>query len=365
MAKKDNTGRAFEAPKIPSAPKVVHIYDIIALVIFVCAFFVLFPLDLGSGIDDNSLRSPAEITKHIEKFYVDAEPLQSILQNGNIYSGGYMLNGEPYFRYIEKDGSAKYVTFSYSKGGKKLSSHRIDRTGIIVNGILMSLNNNGNLYIDKLGQKFQGEADLDWKSYVSDSEGFDYKKICSMIAGNTSRSIRMSDAAVINALISENVLIGYDGSAVWFTKKKSDGKSILLRGTTDTTEEIMSLDSLGKVMVAGGKYMITNTDGTLTVTDIADKSHKIIEILNENGIPEPILGFTFSIKKERVRVHAYTESTLYSFYADNEADNPSKTFYPTDKQHTSAARGISCIGSFIWLYFGEDNYERYDAYPAS
>lgn len=257
----------FIIPKKPFNPRIVHLYDIAAMVCaFVLALTVMplgHTLDLSVGFNEKSeaylQAEHQDLIAVFEEGTMSSRLFQELFETSCLQNGGYVYHTRDGYYYYQ-DGDQG---LGYYKPDDEGNLFRADQQegdnprGLIADGVCLSVMENGQIFMDDLNGK-SGLTD----AYVDLDAELDYAEVANIMLSD---EISYRDAAMLWYLIQQETIVGFDGNAVWF-QEPGDGFHQLYRATTQGVEEMGTLEGeLWDVMVIDDRYMIYAKDGNLHI----------------------------------------------------------------------------------------------------
>lgn len=257
----------YDLPKKPFNPRAVHLYDIAAMILVFAIALTLMPIgttvDFSAGFNQKS-------EAYLQEEYMD---LVSVFEEGDTSSGAFRtlfmtscLQNSGYV-YETRDGYYFYKNGEQGMGYYLMDDEgnmeRADKQegdnplGLIIDGVCLSVMENGQIFIDDLDGK-SGLMD----AYVDLDAEIDYAEVAKIML---SSEISYRDAAMLWHLIQQEIIIGFDGDAVWF-QEASDGIHRIYRATEYEVEEKLCWEAeMWDVMVIDDRYLIHAEAGNLYI----------------------------------------------------------------------------------------------------
>lgn len=380
MAKPKSEYAQFKSIKKYFNSKVIYKADVIIFAIFLIVLWVLTPFEWSVGATGTSTVIQEKIMSRIEDGAVSQNFFAELFSNGNMQSGGYVqkLNAKTQLFYYEHGNRGRYEEATKNIFRKK--SAKIEQNGMLLGSTFISLNEDGTLYYETLGNVglekmgddgIHGTITWDWRAYISDSNGYDYTKITSLLDANSTERISLKDGIALSALILENSLIGYKDGTAWFVKD-TDSNSRLIKSTSNEVTDLnltFKREGANYVMVADNEYFLFgDSQGRLGVYSLSALSGTFYTVTDTSGNSDEVNAFTYDIKEDgTVRIHAVTDS-FYWFASMTgkgvEIIDVQSTNYDDEedvlKFDNKTAKEIAFCDNTIYLFFGNDNYHYYE-----
>ena len=360
--------------------KILYKADVIFLTIFLALLWVLTPFEWSVGAAGTSTATQEKIITILDSRSVSKNFFAGLFENGNMQSGGYVQGkyAKDQIYYYEYGNLGRYEQPTRNIFRKK--SGKIKQPGMLVGSALISLNDDGTLYYETLGSPglekmgdsgIHGTLNWDWKAHISNSEGYDYAKITSMLDLNCQNKISLKDGVSLSALILENSLVGYKDGTAWFVKD-TDGISRLIKSTANEVIDMnltFKREGTNYVMVADNEYFLfTDSNGRFGVYSLSELSGTFYTIKNTAGESGNVIAFTYDIKEDgTVRIHAVTDS--FYWFADMTGagvglvDIQSTDYDDAEdvlSYDSKTAKGISFSNGTCYLFFGNKDYHYYE-----
>ncbi len=359
--------------------KVLYKADVIIFAIFLIVLWVLTPFEWSVGATGTSTDTQEKIMQMMEERSVSKNFFAELFKNGNMQSGGYVQaqDAKTQMYYYEYGNLGRYEEMSKNIFRKK--SAKTEQNGMLIGSSFVSLNEDGTLYYETLGNiglekmgddGIHGTITWDWRAYISDSNGYDYAKITSLLDANSTESISLKDGIALSALILENSLVGYKDGTAWFVKD-TDSNSRLIKSTSNEVTDLnltFNREGANYVMVADNEYFLFgDSQGRLGVYSLSALSGTFYTVTDTGGNSGEVNAFTYDIKEDgTVRIHAVTDS-FYWFASMTgkgvELIDVQSTNYDSEedvlKFDNKTAKDIAFCDNTIYLFFGKDNYHFY------
>ncbi len=359
--------------------KVLYKADVFFLAIFLILLWVLTPFEWAVGATGTSTATQEKIMAIMEERTISQDFFAELFESGNMQSGGYVQaqDAKTQLYYYEYGALARYEESSKSIFRKK--SAKVNQKGMLVGSSFISLNEDGTLYYETLGNVglekmgddgIHGTLDWEWKKYISNADGYDYAKITSMLDANSTERISLKDGIVLSALILENSLIGYKDGTAWFVKD-TDGNSRLIKSTSSEVTDLnltFKREGSNYTMVADNEYFLFgDSQGRLGVYNLSESSGTFYTVTDTNGKAGEVNAFTYDIKEDgAVRIHAVTDSFYWFANMTGNGveliDVQSTSYDDAEdvlKFDNTTAKEIAFCDDTIYLFFGKDNYHYY------
>lgn len=359
--------------------KVFYKADALFLALFLILLWVFTPFEWSVGAAGTSTKTQEKIMTIMEERTIPQNFFAELFESGNMQSGGYVQsqNAETQMYYYEYGALGRYEEATKSIFRKK--SAKTEQPGMLVASSFVSLNEDGTLYYETLGNVglekmgedgIHGTLAWDWKAYVSDSEGYDYKKITSMLEASSAERISLKDGVALSALILENSLIGYKDGTAWFVKDTESSSRLIKSTSTEVTDLDLTFnrEGAGYVMVADSEYFLfCDSQGRLGVYSLSESSGTFYTVADTSGNSGKVNAFTYDIKEDgAVRIHAVTDS--FYWFADMTGEGVELTNIQSSnydgaedvlKFDNKSAKAIAFCDGTVYLFFGKDNYHYY------
>lgn len=359
--------------------KVLYKADVVFLVIFLILLWVLTPFEWSVGATGTSTATQEKIMAIIEERTISQNFFAELFKNGNMQSGGYVQaqDTKTQMYYYEYGDLGRYEEPSKNIFRKK--SAKIEQNGMLIGSSFVSLNEDGTLYYETLGNVglekmgddgIHGTIMWDWRAYLSDSNGYDYTKITSLLDANSAERISLKDGIALSALILENSLIGYKDGTAWFVKD-TDSNSRLIKSTSSEVTDLnltFKREGANYVMVADNEYFLFgDSQGRLGVYSLSTLSGTFYTVTDTSGNSGKVNAFTYDIKEDgTVRIHAVTDSFYWFASMASKGveliDIQSANYDDAEdvlKFDNKTAKEIAFCDDTIYLFFGKDNYHYY------
>lgn len=379
MGKSKSEYAQFKSVKKYFNSKVLYKADVIIFAIFLIVLLVLTPFEWSVGATGTSTATQEKIMAIIEERTISQNFFAELFSNGNMQSGGYVQaqDAKTQMYYYEYGDLGRYEEPSKNIFRKK--STKIEQKGMLIGSSFVSLNEDGTLYYETLGNVglekmgddgIHGTIKWDWRAYISDSDGYDYAKITSLLDANSTERISLKDGIVLSALILENSLVGYKDGTAWFVKD-TESISRLIKSTANEVTDLnltFKREGANYVMVANNEYFLfTDSQGRLGVYSLSESSGTFYSINDNNGKTGFVNAFTYDVKEDgTVRIHAVTDYFYwFACMTGNgvELTEITSTNYDDEEDvmrfDNKTAKEIAFYGDTAYLFFGKDNYHYY------
>ncbi len=359
--------------------KVLYKADVIVFAIFLVVLWVLTPFEWSVGPTGTSTATQEKIMSMMEERAISKNFFAELFKNGSMQSGGYVqvYDAKTQLFYYEYGALGRYEEPSKNIFRKK--SAKTEQKGMLIGSAFVSLNEDGTLHYETLGNVglekmgddgIHGTIKWNWKEYISNSDGYDYTKITSLLDKNVTERISLKDGIALSALILENSLIGYKDGTAWFVKD-TDGNSRLIKSTSDEIKDLnltFKREGANYVMVADNEYFLfTDSQGRLGIYNLSALSGTFYTIADNSGKSGAVNAFTYDIKEDgTVRIHAVAD--CFYWFANMtgkgvELVDVQSTNYDTEKDvlkfDNKTAKEIAFCDNTTYLFFGNDNYHYY------
>ena len=319
--------RFYKIPRKLLNPRMIHIYDLVALVVMFYMALTLLPigktLDFSAGFGEKSASylalEQADAQRIFDHSSVSASRLKDLFESTTIQNGGtvYPINENQYYFYQDgKQGYTYYlITFGTDEQEKAQTSADEDLPrGLIAGGIYIGVADDGRIYCDNL------DGISGWtNNYVDLSGEADFEVITELLTQTD--NITAQEAAQFYTLVQQNILIGYHEDEVWF-RSSSEGSCTIYRGTSQGVEKVYTISGSTptNMMVAFNKMLFYIQDGDLYAYSIEADDYIYFPISTNWADSLGDLRQIAYVKHHDGLIRVYALCSIKSMYADFTGD---------------------------------------------
>lgn len=304
----------YPIPKKKGNTRLVHLYDVAALVVLVYFLWILFPvgtaLDFGAGTDGSSQVYAQTLTEQLEQNAVGAGYFSHMFNCCTIQNGGavYSIAGDDlYFRYVQDGKKGSYQPF-YRSGGNYSGNEKNSTDvpmGLMTRAWYLTVLEDGTVFYDNL-EGFYGESD-----YVIDVDGeVDYMEITQLLIRSDTEALNLKDTARLLYLIQENILIGYCDGTAWFRVNDTDcvwARSYTAEGQAS---ESRFYENVGKILAVNNQGLLFDADGEVWICSLSLNSYKGVGFADSVDSWGKLVDFGYAMKDGQLQFFGLTENKM-------------------------------------------------------